>query len=382
MQGIGADIVEIYDRFKGAKALAQQQGLEDQKRSRMMEIGQIAGKGDYSGAASKALAYGDLPTGSSLLQLAQGQKKFDAEDRQQVAGALYAADTPEKWAATLDFLEKSGHTIDDNERDFNNRDAIIGQALGPDGQLKQRNDDREFNANEAYRGANLDIERQKLAGGGAKPPSGYRVSADGQGLEPIPGGPADPNKQVPVKSLRPTTDQNNAAGFYDRMTEAEKVLSDPESVAAAIDYVGKKKAELPLGVGNYLATPEYQKFDQSVRDFVNAQLRKESGAAISEGEFESARKQYFPQPGDSADVIKQKARNRATAINAMKRTAAGALTQGGQQQGAAEMPTGDAEAAFADAQDAISQGADPQAVLQELIGMGIDPQMAEQALQQ
>ena len=43
---------------------------------------------------------------------------------------------------------------------------------------------------------------------------------------------------------------------------------------------------------------------------MNAVLRQESGAAISPTEFDSAQKQYFPQSGDSQQVITQKAANR------------------------------------------------------------------------
>ncbi len=43
-------------------------------------------------------------------------------------------------------------------------------------------------------------------------------------------------------------------------------------------------------------------------------LRQESGAAINEGEFNNAKKQYFPQPGDSKEVIEQKRLNREAAI--------------------------------------------------------------------
>lgn len=320
--GIGNDLFEIYKGFKTSKA-------ESQKQNRLLEIGGLAGSGDYAGAANKAMSFGDFETGNNLLNIATGQKKqaqaFDAEDRQQVAGALYAADTPEKWQATINFLEQSGHDIDDTERDFRNREAIIGQALGPDGLLKQMNADREFGVSQM----NAETNRMNAGGGAAKPPSGYRATETG--LEPIPGGPADPNKPVPVKSLRPTTDQNNAAGFYDRLVDAEAVLSDPLVTAAATGLAGKTMAGLPV-VGNYLATPEYQKFDQAQRNFINAVLRKESGAAIAESEFANAAQQYFPQPGDSKEKIAQKAQNRATVIRAMQRTAAGALTQGGQQQ--------------------------------------------------
>jgi len=69
--------------------------------------------------------------------------------------------------------------------------------------------------------------------------------------------------------------------------------------------------------GNKALSNESQKAEQAQRDFVNAVLRLESGAAISQGEFDNARKQYFPQPGDAPAVIKQKAQNRKTAIQGL-----------------------------------------------------------------
>ena len=76
------------------------------------------------------------------------------------------------------------------------------------------------------------------------------------------------------------------------------------------------KGRLPLSliIGNFLVDPNFQKFDQAQRDFINAQLRRESGAVISNAEFDNAEKQYFPQPGDRPEVIEQKNRNRQNAI--------------------------------------------------------------------
>jgi hypothetical protein len=53
-------------------------------------------------------------------------------------------------------------------------------------------------------------------------------------------------------------------------------------------------------------------------NFITAVLRKESGAAISPGEFVTAERLYFPRPGDDDSVIKQKQRARELAIKAMK----------------------------------------------------------------
>ena len=188
-----------------------------------------------------------------------------------------------------------------------------------------------FKADEAYRQQALAQRNQQDI------PSGYRA-AQGGNLEAIPGGPADPNKPVPARSLRPTTDQANAAGFYDRLNASNQILSDPGVTQAAMAWgQNAMNNNLPMGLGNYMTSPEFQKFDQASRDFVNAVLRKESGAAISESEFQNARIQYFPQPGDTPEKIAQKAKNREIVINAMHRTAGPALN-GGMATGAQSQP--------------------------------------------
>jgi hypothetical protein len=68
-----------------------------------------------------------------------------------------------------------------------------------------------------------------------------------------------------------------------------------------------------------------QKAEQAQRNFVNAVLRQESGAAIADTEFANAKKQYFPQPGDGPDVIAQKAANRKTVIAGFRNNAGNAL---------------------------------------------------------
>lgn len=111
--------------------------------------------------------------------------------------------------------------------------------------------------------------------------------------------------------------QGKAAGFSDRMLGSEKILRELDDTnsgfwgglgGAASDYTP-----------NTFKSADRQRFEQAKRDFVNAQLRRESGAAISQKEFDNAAAQYFPQPGDSAQVIQQKQANRQSAISAMAR---------------------------------------------------------------
>ena len=114
--------------------------------------------------------------------------------------------------------------------------------------------------------------------------------------------------------------QANAATYADRMAAAEQILSDPQIIAAGMDTQNKVLGSVP-GVGNFMVPEDYQRFEQAQRDFVNAVLRKESGAVISDEEFDNARRQYFPQPGDSPAVLEQKAKNRATALSGIRRAA-------------------------------------------------------------
>jgi len=116
--------------------------------------------------------------------------------------------------------------------------------------------------------------------------------------------------------------QGKAAGFTDRMLQSEGILSGVNG-QGGVQEQGTSAVQTGLsaipGVGNYLTSANRQKYEQAKRDFINAQLRRESGAAISPTEFDSANKQYFPTPGDSAEVIQQKAANRRAAIEALGR---------------------------------------------------------------
>jgi hypothetical protein len=157
-----------------------------------------------------------------------------------------------------------------------------------------------------------------------KVPAGYRMKADGT-LEFIPGGPADPNA---ARKAAPTEWQGKSAMFGARASEADKILSSltgQYSPAAVNAKIGAGNVPMIGGVlepiANTALSSNSQKAEQAQRDFVNAVLRLESGAAISEGEFANARKQYFPQPGDSAAVIAQKAKNRALAIQGLMQNA-------------------------------------------------------------
>ena len=111
--------------------------------------------------------------------------------------------------------------------------------------------------------------------------------------------------------------QSNANLFGTRADKANKELN---SLAGQYSPAKIQAQNFVAGVpgASYLANKAMSDKDQQAAqaqmDFVTAVLRKESGASISPSEFENARRQYFPQPGDTPAVMKQKATNRQTAI--------------------------------------------------------------------
>lgn len=142
---------------------------------------------------------------------------------------------------------------------------------------------------------------------GVAPP----IRAAGPDGQPLPGKPLGES-------------QANSVNYANRMIESHKTLTELEdklSGAAIAGLSAKQGLSNVWGiggvlgaVGNTMLSEDQQKFEQAQRDFLNAVLRKESGAVISDQEFDNAKKQYFPQPGDSREVIEQKRINRARAI--------------------------------------------------------------------
>ena len=118
--------------------------------------------------------------------------------------------------------------------------------------------------------------------------------------------------------------QAKALLFGSRMQNADKILTQMAAQGTVRPSVAKQVVEgIPLvggalGAGaNAASSPQQQQVEQAQRDFVNAVLRRESGAAISPTEFDSAKKQYFPAVGDSPEVIQQKAANRQLATRGL-----------------------------------------------------------------
>ena len=184
--------------------------------------------------------------------------------------------------------------------------------------------------------------RPPAGGGGMPAPTGAPPPAAGGGTAPPPGTGTTMSvggttvTQTPGLVARPTESQAKAMGFADRLASANELLTANE--AAGLNWADQQMNSLPMGLGNFLVPEEFQRYDQARRDFINAQLRRESGAVISAEEFDNANKQYFPQPGDKPEVLEQKRKAREIAIQAMQRDAGPAYTGGAAPAPGAGLP--------------------------------------------
>ena len=75
---------------------------------------------------------------------------------------------------------------------------------------------------------------------------------------------------------------------------------------------------IPLGLGREYQDPDYQVAQRSGTEFLQAILRKDTGAAITPAEQEEYGKVYLPQPGDSAAILKSRAEARNRAVAALE----------------------------------------------------------------
>ena len=121
-----------------------------------------------------------------------------------------------------------------------------------------------------------------------------------------------------------TTDEGKTALYADRAATAHHAITNAENlnqqpggtVGALIEQ------NLPAGAANVLVSGERGRAMDAQRAFVNALLRRESGAAISAGEFNSYSKEYFPQLGDTPAQIEAKRQHRAEVIAGWRAKAA------------------------------------------------------------
>jgi len=292
---------------------------KDQREAEKVELAMAIDRYQQSSGAFAEIAKNPAAAQRILGQMVQA-KVIDPKYAQQVlTSASQAQDPAQFWMqganAAISAKDKLTLQMQQRGQDITRQNSIDSNATSAAN-----------NANTVgatLRGQNMTDTRAREANQNGRIPTGYRQTADGT-LEFIPGGPADPaSKAGGGKPL--TEGQSKALLFGTRMKESNEILeglaSGPDGVDRPSNF--KRVAELVPGVmgggaltavANVTQSDKQQQVEQAQRDFLNAVLRRESGAVIGESEFESGRKQYFPAIGDSDAVKAQKKRNREVAM--------------------------------------------------------------------
>jgi hypothetical protein len=155
----------------------------------------------------------------------------------------------------------------------------------------------------------LKMQQQRGNGnGGPKAPTGYRWNGDQ--LEPIPGGPADPRvKAEGRKPDFPSEDERRSAGLAIRMENAVKAaqaMPEAEKPELFPEFIRKLT---PIGgdtAANAVTSSKRQQVETAQLDALDAALTLATGAAYTKEQLKNLHKAYFPQIGDSDDTVAAK----------------------------------------------------------------------------
>jgi len=305
------------DAEKSAMGIAQNNRAEADNR-RADAANTRAEAESKAGLAHKAELTRGAKTEADTKTLDYGKMLREDGLRKSLTSAAGARDTAQAGTPTAD-----GHAVDFQEvkkanRGFERADVSLWNALNPDKPLsgealvaKRARDEAGEELAMEEKEFGLGEKKNKAARDAAESTAGIgettaRTKLLGAQTEKA----AKEAKEGPAPKP-PTADQAKVATFGRRVEQAMAEMGRLEG--EGYDR-SSPKAGLGAKLPNMLKSSSAQQQSQAERNFVNAVLRRESGAVISDQEFANAEKQYFPRSGDSKETLEQKARNRQQVV--------------------------------------------------------------------
>ena len=113
-----------------------------------------------------------------------------------------------------------------------------------------------------------------------------------------------------------TEGQSKDSVFFTRASGAVPKLDQYGD--ALTEITGKIGSATEKAGGNFIKSKEYQLAEQAGMEFLQAVLRKDTGAAITTAEQTEYGRVYLPQPGDSTELLAQKKASRSRALAAIR----------------------------------------------------------------
>ena len=290
-------------------------------------FGMLAQSGQGSAIPQAQEAFSNAQSAAQKVRL--GNLEEQQAQLGMVSQLLSGVNDPQSWAVARQQATRMGIPLDGVPEQYDPRYVQQLQNMTISAQQRMEN---------YFKQQGLDLQRQKMGAptgnpievtgpdgrptlvqrygdGSLRPVEGFTPKArnDGLSITTNPDGTVNVTQGAPnikltegqSKDLTYLTRGEAAMGILDNMGP---ILADPgQRVAGAV----------PLA-GNLLTSPEFQQAQQAGREFLSAVLRKDTGAAITQQEMDIYGQTYLPQPGDSPEVLQQKAESRRIALDAIR----------------------------------------------------------------
>lgn len=114
--------------------------------------------------------------------------------------------------------------------------------------------------------------------------------------------------ELPYGNEKLTEGQSKDVGFFRRALAANQALT-PEKEQALLQFTDSFAGKFG-GVGRLFQDADYQTAIRDAKEFLAVVLRKDTGATVTDQEFELYGPLYIPMPGDKPELLEAKRRAR------------------------------------------------------------------------
>lgn len=197
------------------------------------------------------------------------------------------------------------------------KDALALQKAQVDLQQAELNLRQDQTPQAGFRAATKEEAAANGAAAGQVGPDGRFYPAKTQEGMVVYGPDGQPILTTGGATAKPFTEAQSKDVVY--ATRAKGALDALEPVADALASRGDIVADMvPLGLARGMQNPNFQLARQAGNEFLQAILRKDTGAAITDSEQASYGVTFLPQPGDLPQTLLAKKASRARAIAAIE----------------------------------------------------------------
>lgn len=245
-------------------------------------------------------------------RLSAAERAAEAQRIEQGVAMGLGAQSPEQWDSIMSQMAPDLVGQFDNRQMLANRFMSIADVL-------KRQDEMSKPADLGDRFKVVGSSIFDLAAPGGPAPVGQGAMPE----ETIFGPDGNPiiQRGGPGSSAKFTEGQSKDNVYTTRAEGALRLLDSvgAENLADRSGRIGEALGGVTLGLSRQLTqSDDFQRAQQAGEEFLQAILRKDTGAAITEGEQVLYGQTYLPRPGDSPAVIEAKRQARIRAVEAIR----------------------------------------------------------------